>query len=44
MFWRMEDLQTAQIYFKKWYFRATHSKLPAVIKVAKPSYIIGMAL
>ena len=35
MFWRMEDLQAAHIYFKKWYFWTTHSKLPVIVKVAK---------
>ncbi|NLV28141.1 MAG: transposase [Methanomicrobiales archaeon] len=35
MFWKMEDHQAAHIYFKKWYFWATHSKLPAIVKVVK---------
>ena len=35
IFWNLEDLQSAQIYFNKWYFWATHSRLPAFIKVAK---------
>jgi transposase len=35
LFWKMEDMESAQIYFNKWYFWATHYKLPAVIKVAK---------
>ena len=34
-FWNMEDLQSALFYFKKWYFWATHSQLPAMVKVAK---------
>ena len=34
-FWKMEDRQSAETYFKKWYFWATHSKLPSIIKVAK---------
>lgn len=34
-FWSMEDLHSAQIYFKKWYFWATHSQLSAIVKVAK---------
>jgi transposase len=35
LFWTMEDKISAEQYFKRWYFWATHSKLPAMIKVAK---------
>ena len=35
MFWKMEDCESAEAYFKKWYFWATHCKLPAMIKIAK---------
>lgn len=34
-FWKFEDRETAEAYFKKWYFWATHSKLPAIVKAAK---------
>jgi transposase len=34
-FWTSGDADIARAYFKKWYFRATHSHLPAIIKVAK---------
>ena len=35
MFWNMEDSESAQTFFKRWYFWATHSQLPAIVKVAK---------
>lgn len=34
-FWKFEDRETAEVYFKKWYYWATHSKLPAIVKAAK---------
>jgi len=34
-FWMSGDIEIAKAFFKKWYFRATHSRLPSVIKVAK---------
>jgi transposase len=34
-FWTCGDPEIARAYFNKWYFRATHSRLPAIIKVAK---------
>jgi transposase len=34
-FWKFEDRETAEAYFKKWYYWATHSKLPAIVKAAK---------
>jgi len=34
-FWTCGDPDIARVYFNKWYFRATHSHLPAIIKVAK---------
>jgi len=34
-FWNFKDHDLAQIYLKRWYFWATHSKLPPVIKTAK---------
>jgi len=34
-FWNFKDPDLAQIYLKRWYFWATHSKLPPVIKTAK---------
>jgi transposase len=34
-FWNMKDLESAISYFKKWFFWATHSQLPAIIRVAK---------
>jgi len=34
-FWSSGDVEIAKAYFKQWYFRATHSRLPAIIKVAK---------
>lgn len=35
LFWTMEDKMSANAYFKRWYFWATHSRLPAMSKVAK---------
>ena len=35
IFWNMEDSESAQTFFKRWYFWATHSQLPAIVKVAK---------
>ena len=35
LFWKMEDIESAEAYFKKWYFWATHCKIPAMIKIAK---------
>ena len=34
-FWECKNREEAEQYFKKWYFWATHSKLEAVIEVAK---------
>lgn len=34
-FWKFEDREAAEAYFKKWYYWATHSKLPAIVKAAK---------
>ena len=34
-FWECENREEAEQYLKKWYYRATHSRLEAVIKVAK---------
>jgi transposase len=35
LFWSMEDEGSAETYFKKWYFWATHSKLQPIINMAK---------
>ncbi len=35
MFWTMDEKISAEEYFRKWYFWATHSKLPAIVKAAK---------
>jgi transposase len=34
-FWKCKSREEAEQYLKKWYFRATHSRLKAVIEVAK---------
>ncbi len=34
-FWECKNREEAEQYLKKWYFRATHSRLEAVIEVAK---------
>jgi transposase len=34
-FWKCEDAETAEDFFNFWYFKATHSGLAPVIKVAK---------
>ena len=34
-FWKFDDRETAEAYFKKWYYWATHCKLPAIVKAAK---------
>jgi len=34
-FWECKNREEAEQYLKKWYFRATHSRLEAVIGVAK---------
>jgi transposase len=34
-FWECKSREEAEQYLKKWYFRATHSKLEPVIEVAK---------
>lgn len=34
-FWESEDISSAQAYLKKWYFWATHSRLPPIIDKAK---------
>ncbi len=34
-FWNIRDLDLARSYLKKWYFWATHSRLPSVIDKAK---------
>jgi transposase len=34
-FWECENREEAEKYLKKWYYRATHSRLEVVIKVAK---------
>ncbi|AKB59211.1 Mobile element protein [Methanosarcina barkeri 227] len=33
--WKCESREEAEQYLKKWYFRATHSRLGAIIEVAK---------
>src|SRR5665811_1514091 len=34
-FWECKNREEAEQYLKKWYFRATHSRLEAVIEVTK---------
>ena len=34
-FWECKNREEAEQYLKKWYFWATHSRLEAVVKVAK---------
>ena len=34
-FWKCKNREEAEQYLKKWYFWATHSRLEAVIEVAK---------
>jgi transposase len=34
-FWKIEDRETAEIFLKKWYFWATHSRLQPIINKAK---------
>ena len=34
-FWEIESLEESDLYLKKWYFWATHSRLKPVIEVAK---------
>jgi transposase len=34
-FWECENRDEAEKYLKKWYYRATHSRLEAVVKIAK---------
>ncbi|MCK4830358.1 transposase [bacterium] len=34
-FWEIESLEESELYLKKWYFWATHSRLKPVIEVAK---------
>lgn len=33
--WGMQDIESANAYFKKWYFWATHSRIHPMVKVAK---------
>jgi transposase len=34
-FWEIESLEESELYLKKWYFWATHSRLKPIIEVAK---------
>lgn len=33
--WNMQDIDSANAYFKKWYFWATHSRIYPIVRVAK---------
>lgn len=36
--WDQQDVEEAKLYWEKWYFWATHSQLPPIIKAAKTIY------